>query len=227
MIASPEKSDSVVLKAFIVDDCQKETTKTYWLKGTQGPIIVTPEEYDPAPDGEDDEAKDAQRAAAVVLDSKFFQGLDMLLPSDPQPTQWVAKEGFSVSQDGSVMRIDSGVGPCSAHILQANILLRKRGHRPDLVLISPYELATAVSNEPDVFRVDGSILGNAVAWSPCMYLDKEPSSYVVYVVDSNDFFRLVHGDPIEEGGKPRRSLFYRDLRAAVKLVYSNHVSGIQ
>lgn len=194
---------------------------------------------------------DGGRELQVEFDQTFFSQLDLLIPTGggSAPLANTTPSGFRLDGSGTVMYMEAGLPPAVEHINSANMILRKRGYRPDLMVLDPFQLAQFMSEQAVLMAyafgtrevqetgLVGSLMGDAVAWCPNLYNLGSPSSYVVWVVDSDELARVVLGMPITVYPEfDRRQLMFemyarltfliRNANAAMKLVYSNTTSGI-
>lgn len=193
---------------------------------------------------------DGGRELQVLWDSTFFSGLDTVIANgSTAPAANTTTNGYRIDNNGCVMTLEVGLNPAVEHINAANMILRNRGYRPDLILTTPYELGQLMSEQAVLMAyafgtrevqetgLVGGLMGNAVAWSPNMWQGGAPSSYVSYVVDSDELARIVLGKPItvypyvkqrqlEFELYARLEFLIRNSNAAVKIVMDNTTNGI-
>jgi hypothetical protein len=193
---------------------------------------------------------DAGREMQVLIDQAFFRGLDQLVPNDgAAPAAGSTPNGFKLNTTKTVMTLEQGRNPQVEDINFANQLLRDRGYNPDLIITSPYELAALMSQQAVLMAyaygtrevqetgLVGTLVGNAVAWTPNLWQGGNPSSMAIWVVDSDELARIVLGWPISlfPDFRMRRmdfelyarlALFFRNTNSCVKIVCDNADPGI-
>lgn len=193
---------------------------------------------------------DAGREMQVLIDQAFFRGLDSLVPNDgAAPAAGTTKNGFKINDSKTVMTLEAGRNPQVEDINFANQLLRDRGYNPDLIITSPFELAALMSQQAVLMAyaygtrevqetgLVGTLVGNAVAWTPNLWQGGNASSLCLWVVDSDELARVVLGWPISlfPDFRMRRldfelyarlALFFRNTNACVKIVCDNADTGI-
>lgn len=193
---------------------------------------------------------DAGREMQVLIDQAFFRGLDTLVPNDgAAPAAGSTANGFKINDSKTVMTLEAGRSPQVEDINFANQFLRERGYNPDLIITSPFELAALMSQQAVMMAyaygtrevqetgLVGTLVGNAVAWTPNLWQGGAQSSKVLWIVDSDELARIVLGHPISlfpDFHKRRLdfelycrlALFFRNTNACVKIVCDNGDNGI-
>jgi len=226
------------------------------------PVIVTPEDYErPVTidmkyietndfDTAADMLSDGGREMQVLIDQTAFKGLDFAVPpGGAAPAAGSTTNQFRLDNQGTVMTLEDKQNPQVEHINFANQILRDRGYSPDLIIISPFELGVLMSQQAILMAyafgtrevmetgLVGTLLGNAVAWTPNLFLNGSPSSYSFWVVDSDELARTVLGLPItlypnfsrrklEYLLYTRLQIFIRNSNACIRIVANNTTPGL-
>ena len=193
---------------------------------------------------------DGGRELQVLIDQAFFKGLDTLVPNvGAVPVAGSTINGWSLDTNQSCMMLEQGRNPQVEDLNFANQLLRNRGYHPDLIITSPFELGALMSEQAVLMAyaygtrevqetgLVGTLVGDAVAWTPNLYQGGSPSSLVIWVCDSDELARIVMGFPISLYPDfhmrrldfllyTRLALFFRNVNSCVKIVCSNADTGI-
>lgn len=198
-----------------------------------------------------DMLSDGGRELQVTMDKTLFAGMSNLLPPDAggHPAAGSTVNGFQVFNNQTVMMLEAGRNPQVEDLNVANQLLRNRGYNPDLMIASPFELGTLMNQQAILMAyaygtrevqetgLVGTLVGNAVAWTPHLYKGANPSSLVIWVVDSDELARVVLGYPISLYPDfhmrrldyllyARLSFFFRNMNAAVAIYCDNADAGV-
>lgn len=198
-----------------------------------------------------DMLSDGGREMQVLIDNRTFGGLSALLPPDGggHPEAGATTNGYTVNADNTVMMLEKKRNPQIEDLNAANQMLRNRGFNPDLIITSPFELGSLMSQQAVLMAyaygtrevqetgLVGTLVGDAVAWTPNLYKGATKSSLVIWVVDSDELARVVLGYPISLFPDfhmrrldfelyARLSIFFRNTNAAVAIYCDNADAGI-